>query len=534
MKHHSPAARLFTILVVAFFCSVAGAQSARISVAQFSRDQTKVDDLRAGIASMHKASSADPMSDAFRTSLAYWANTHGYIGTGTHATNMKQYITDYRMPQCLQAYDKKTCDTYYQHVVNISVPADGFSDSIWGTCQHSKPEQPNLYFLPWHRFFLYYFERTLRKHMTDSSFALPYWNYFDNYSAARKGIALPPLVVGAKNSLQNEWRTPQLNADGVLMDADSADASQAFTHTDFTGFSTQLQGQPHGAMHCAVGSGCVMPDIGLVPIAGADPLFYMHHSNIDRLWQCWLVRQSKGKPITLAWAKANLGMPDAWYEQSFTFADENGRPAKVTVADVFSPKYAPKYDQLQNCGARPASKRPAVYARASARNSPLKAHQSLATGKALTLGNDTVDATLEPVLATTNESTDGTSSDERVTGHTYLVLEDVRLVGLPALTYKVYITSKSKPDRSSYVATFSYFGTGPAHAGHGDANSLGDLIYQISGNLAEIDISTASDIGVRFVPTNLLVGERQKDQPEGSGVTVGNIRLQTSERMPDE
>ncbi len=526
MQRRNSCAWLLTLLVFGFFCNAVLAQPVRISVAQFSKDQKKVDSLKTAITSMRKAGSADPKSEEFRTSLAYWANTHGYIGTGTHATNMKKYITDYRMPQCLQTYDKKTCDTYYQHVVNISVPQDGFTDSIWGTCQHG-----NLFFLPWHRFYLHYFERTVRKHMQDPGFALPYWNYFDNYSATRKGIALPPLVVGTANTLQDQWRTPQLNEAGVVMDADSADASQAFTFTDFTRFSNQLQGQPHGAMHCAVGAGCVMPDIGLVPIAGADPVFYMHHSNIDRLWQCWMVRQSKGKPIDLAWAKANLGMPDSWYAQSYNFIDENGKPVTVKVADVFSPQYSPKYDQLQNCGARQTARR--LYAQAAASNSPLKAHQPLATNKPITLGNDAVDVALKPTLSTgANDSAE--QPDEQASGHTYLVLEDVKLVGLPSLTYKVYITSKANPDKTSYVATFSYFGTGPAHEGHGDGNSLGDLIYQISGNLAEIGAKTASDIKVRFVPTNLLVGQELKKQPEDSGVTVGNIRLQTSEEAPSE
>jgi hypothetical protein len=520
------------LIVIALGCfgSAALAQPTRISVAQFSKDAKKVADLKAVITGMRKDSTADPMSEAYRTSLAYWANTHGYIGTGKHATSMKDYITDYRYPQCLQAYDPQTCATYYKHVVDIAVPSDGFSDDIWGTCQHG-----NLFFLPWHRFYLHFFERTLQKRMKDPNFALPYWNYFDNYDSGRKGIALPPLVKDAANPLFDQWRTPSLNEGKVLMDPDSADASQAFAFTTFTQFSNQLQGQPHGAMHCAVGSGCVMPDIGLVPIAGADPVFYMHHSNIDRLWQCWLVRQSRGQPITLAWARANLGMPDSWYAQSYLFVDENGKPVKVTVADVFSEKYAPKYDQLQNCGARPASKRAAVFAKAAGSESPLKAHQPRVEDTPVKLGNDTVDVALEPLMAAGESVAD---ASEDASGHTYLVLEDVRLVGVPSLTYKVYVTNKSDPDsKSSYVSTFSFFGTGPAHgdhADHGDPDSLGDLVYQVSGNLAELGIKSADDIGVRFVPTNLMIGQKLKAQPEGSGVTVGKIRLQTSDEVPTE
>lgn len=517
---------VFAMLLCVFGGAV-NAQPVRISVAEFSKDPKKVESLKSAFDAMRKASDADPMSEAFRTSLAYWANTHGYIGTGTHATSMQKYITDYRMPQCLQAYPKSTCDAYYKHVVNISVPSDGFTDSIWGTCQHG-----NLFFLPWHRFYLHYFERTVRKHSNDANFALPYWSYFDNYIPAKKGIVLPPLVIGAQNTLQDAWRTPNLNEGRVVMDPHSADASQAFSFTDFTNFSNTLQGQPHGAMHCAVGSGCVMPDIGLVPIAGADPVFYMHHSNIDRLWQCWMVRQAKGQPINLAWAKANLGMPDSWYAQSYTFIDENGKPVTVTVADVFSEKYAPKYDQLQDCGANPSAKRTLLLATAIDGQSPLKAHSVRAANKPITLGNNPVNVTLQAESAPQTGVGSSKDAENDNPGHTYLVLEDVTLVGLPTLTYKVFIINKANPRKSSYVATFSFFGAGSAHEGHGDGNSLGDLVYQVSGNLAELGIRSADDIGVRFEPTNLLVGQKLRRQADGNGVTVGRIRLQTSTEAP--
>lgn len=514
-------------LLFCVVCSVVHAQPVRISVAEFSKDPAKVDSLKAVIASMRKDSDADPMSEAFRTSLAYWANTHGYIGTGTHATSMEAYITNYRMPQCLQAYPKSTCDLYYKHVVNIDVPQDGFTDSIWGTCQHG-----NLFFLPWHRFYLHYFERTVRKRMKNPQFALPYWNYFDNYVPTRKGIVLPPLVVGATNTLQDTWRTPGLNEAKVVMDAQSADASQAFAFTDFTNFSNTLQGQPHGAMHCAVGSGCVMPDIGLVPIAGADPVFYMHHANIDRLWQCWMVRKANGQKIDLAWAKANLGMPDAWYEQAYTFIDENGKPVNVKVADVFSEQYTPSYDQVRDCATNPAAKRTLLLATAMEGRSPLKAHVARVADAPITLGNAPVTVPLQPDAAAQVESSGKLGAQSASDGHTYLVLEDVTLVGLPTLTYKVFIASKANPKKSSYIATFSFFGAGPAHEGHGEGNSLGDLVYQVSGNLAELGIQSADDISVRFEPTNLLVGQKLRPQAAGNGVKVGRIRLQTSAATP--
>ncbi|CDG82289.1 tyrosinase family protein [Janthinobacterium agaricidamnosum] len=537
MSDYNYSQRFFIVaassLLLGVGSTAALADPTRISVAEFSKNPQMVEALTKGVASMRQFSSANPMSEQFRTSLAYWANTHGYIGTGTHATSMQKYIIEYRIPQCLKAFDKKTCAAYYQHVVNVKVPNDGYTDTIWGTCQHG-----NLFFLPWHRFYLHFFERTLRKQSKAPNLALPYWSYYDNYMPSKNKLALPPLVTNQASPLYDQWRTPGLNQLVNLMDPDSADATQAFGFNDFTGFSNQLQNQPHGTMHCEAGSGCTMPDIGLVPIAGADPVFYMHHANIDRLWQCWMKGKAKGQPITLAWARANLGMSDAWFEQQYTFIDENGKPVKVKVADVFSAAYTPQYDHLDNCDARPdtMSKEKSAGLKAWA-SSPLTAHAPLAAGKKITLGNSTVSVGLQAAAEESGTIVKSLGAAAAEAGQTYLVLEDVQLQGAPALTYKVYLSSKSQPQKSSYIATFSYFGVGPvhaSHAGHGSDNALGTLVYKVNANLAELGISSASDITVRFVPADLASASQAKNQQAGTGVTVANIRLETSAIAPSK
>jgi hypothetical protein len=495
-------------IVGASAVTAALADPARISVEQFSKDPKKVEALRKGIANMRSESKADPMSAKYRTSFAYWANTHGYFGTGANATNLPQYIA-YRMPQCLSEYDKATCDAYFAHMSNTNVPNDGFTNQIWGTCQHG-----NLFFLPWHRIYLHFFERTLRKQSGYPDFALPYWNYYDNYVAASKGICLPSLVRGkTAGTLFNEYRTPGLNEYSTFMDPSSADASKAFDYPDFTNFSNQLQNQPHGAMHCATGSDCTMPDIGFVPIAGLDPIFYMHHANIDRLWQCWMVRKANGHPIDLAWAKANLGMPDSWYEKSYAFVDENGNKVTRTVADVFNGTITVNYDNLRNCDAKPVVSAQALVSQPRVLTSPLKIGTPMGTQKAVTLGNSSVDVPLQAVSAPKAENLEA-SQAPREAGQSYLILENVALTGSPALTYKILLSSKAAPKKSSYISTFSYFGLGPVghHEHDGSPDSLGTLTYKVTSNLAELGITSADDVLVRFVPTNLMVGTKLKAQ----------------------
>ncbi len=497
----------------------------RISVLDYSNDPAKVAVLKKGIESMRQASSADPMSATYRTSFAYWSNTHGYFGTGTHATDMKRWVAQ-RMPGCVAQLGQTVCDRYYAHMVNTAVPADGFTDDVWGTCQHG-----NLNFLPWHRMFLHFYEKTLRKHSGDDDFALPYWDYFQERSANGRGLALPKLVRGrSTGTLYDEWRTMGLNENTSAIDPTSASAVQAFKHRDFIPFSDELQGQPHGVMHCAVGTGCSTPDMGFVPIAGLDPVFYMHHSNIDRLWQCWLNRKAAGATIDLAWAKANLGMPDSWYDTSYTFADENGNEVNMTIAEVFVPGVIDaRYDNDTSCVVEfpKAENSNSILTDIGSEPKAMKAHPPLKNSKAVSLTGDSVTVSLVPHSDESRRTLSALPEHFSQKGHTVLLLDDVRVNGVPSLTYQVYLSSQSNPKKAVYIATFNLFGAG-GHGSHGDHGaSLGTLSYNVTDDIYDLGVESAEELTVRFVPTTLMLDQAPKTEATDSGITVGHIRLET-------
>lgn len=502
--------------------SMVAAETPRISVLEFSKDASKVAALEKGIASMRANSSAKPDSAAYRTSFAYWSNTHGYFGTGGNATDLDTYIKR-RMPECLPQLGEKTCKEYYAHMENTTVPDDGFTNNVWGTCQHG-----NLNFLPWHRMYLNFYEKTLRKQTGDANFSLPYWNYYEERSKDGKGLAIPALVrKSASDPLFDAWRTPGLNDNSTSITVQTASARQAFAFNDFTNFSNNLQNQPHGAMHCAVGTGCATPDMGFVPIAGLDPVFYMHHANIDRLWQCWLDRKAGGQKQDLAWAKKNLGMPDSWYNIRYTFADENGNQVDVTIADVFDEnKFPRRYAADLRCE-EPVLKQESHLV-ATAGESPLKSHALLTHQDKIVLRGKPAAVNLQP--AANNVRASVLSQALQETAATYLILENVTIDGAPAITYDIYIANKEQGDKRIYVATFNLFGAGDSDHHHDHSEGM-QLIFNVTEDVAKLGLTGPDSVSVTFEPTTL--SSRPVPQANSnSGISVGSIRLENTAVRP--
>ncbi|POZ50424.1 tyrosinase family protein [Methylovulum psychrotolerans] len=502
---------------VAMVCSsLAYGGSVRISAAEFVKDPAKVAALQKAVAAMKANNSADPTSTAYRASWQYWANTHGYLGLGSNSSGVvATYVPTQIANRC---GGNQTCASYYSHLTDTPVPADGFTDAIWGTCQHG-----NLSFLPWHRLYLHFYERMLRKQSGTDDFNLPYWDYYQETGEHDVGVALPELVRGKSTGpLYDEFRTPGLNDYKTAIPANTASAEQAFDFTDFTSFSNQLQNQPHGAMHCGTGFGCRAPDMGLVPLAGLDPVFYMHHANIDRFWQCWLNRQAGGQTIDLAWAKKNLGMPDSWYDTKYQFVDENGQPVTVTIADVFTPgKIDTHYSQENNCQtSMPKATPPLTAAAKSAASFKLTA--PLASTEATVLTGKVVKRGLKALgninLLAANAKTAGVKA-----GHALLVIENVNAKTLPGVTYEIYLSNKKSPDRKVYIATFNYFGLFDSAHPHGDAAAnIGTLKYDVQSELEALGLTSAADLEVQFVPSEAATAPEQGAAGE---VTVGNILL---------
>lgn len=135
-------------------------------------------------------------------------------------------------------------------------------------------------FLPWHRDFLRKMELELQA--IDSSVTLPYWDWT---RADSKDIDIEPwesFFGGRDNSGGNfdSWSyTRRSHPDGnVLPDlADVIGELEATTYQDYRRMETGTHPPGH------TWTGGTMSG-GSSPL---DPLFYLHHCNLDRLWAIW-------------------------------------------------------------------------------------------------------------------------------------------------------------------------------------------------------------------------------------------------------
>lgn len=210
-------------------------------------------------------------------------------------------------------------------------PTDG-SDPNWGQCQHA-----SWWFLPWHRAYLYYAERIMRRYSGDPSFALPYWNYADPQARTLPAIFRDPnspLYDGTRRAPVNNG-TDGLSDFIVVQGANQSMANIAFADLDtrvptFGGPALRqlqhtgntfgaLENLPHNWVHGFVGG-----NMGDADRAARDPIFYLHHANIDRMWEQWL-RMGGGR--------ANPG-DRTWLDQTFTFYDENKQRVTISVRQV--------------------------------------------------------------------------------------------------------------------------------------------------------------------------------------------------------
>jgi len=158
-------------------------------------------------------------------------------------------------------------------------------------------------FLPWHRVFLLLLEQSLQSIHPDVT--IPYWDWTKSaeqtFPSWLAGFT-PTVPMPPPTSPVTVTRSPGLPSDLALL---ASNIPSIEADTDFATFTSSLEGV-HGAVHVWVGG-----TMSFIPTAPADPIFWMHHANIDRLWWVWQ-QAHPGKNPSLAGTGPTSPVMDPW------------------------------------------------------------------------------------------------------------------------------------------------------------------------------------------------------------------------------
>ncbi|MBA3324674.1 MAG: tyrosinase family protein [Rhodobacteraceae bacterium] len=283
--------------------------------------------LRRGVEVMMARNGARRSSADFRRSWQFWSNVHGHFGPDCDGPVSGAGMTGVATWRAQNSQEK----------------------AVWCSCQHGSDA-----FLTWHRPLVDQFEQVLQQASGDPSLMLPFWDYAT--AALLPQIFRDATYVDAagatkRNPLRVEARRAALNTGAAGIAANTASAANAMTATSFSQFRTRFEQTPHNAVHCTIGvAGCGSGLMGAFATAASDPIFWLHHANIDRLYECWL---NAGED--------RLPTGSGLLNQVYSFSDRNGNLVRRRVRDsLTAAQLGYSYAPASSCPAPQRQARPAA------------------------------------------------------------------------------------------------------------------------------------------------------------------------------
>ncbi|PPD69237.1 hypothetical protein GOBAR_DD33887 [Gossypium barbadense] len=178
-------------------------------------------------------------------------------------------------------------------------------------------------FYPFHRMYLYFFERILGK-LID-----PYSPLYDeNRNLEHQPDVLVNLNDGKSFQMVRSAKTASCFHGAAYLGGCVSETDIGCTPEPRGG---TIENGAHIAVHKFVGAKNppYNEDMGNFYSAGRDPLFYAHHGNVDRMWNIWK---------TLPGKKRHDFNENVWLNSSFLFYDENTNMVRVKVRDCLDSK----------------------------------------------------------------------------------------------------------------------------------------------------------------------------------------------------
>jgi tyrosinase len=262
--------------------------------------------------------------------------------------------------------------------------------------------------------------------------------------------------------------------------------------------------------------------MGRFNTAGLDPLFWLHHANIDRLWTVWQRRDPLHlDPSDTQWLNG----------VSFEFHDETGAVVAMTcdqVMDTAADPLSYEYDDVSDPLAAGRTRGPAREAAMTDEEQPIPEMVG-ATDEPLVLTGK-AESTSVPVTAPSGpaRSRGATAAPSRV----YLNIENITGDGEPT-SYAVYLNLPPGADpadhRDLFAGILPMFGVAEASRADGHPGSGLQYSLEVSAVVRTLEARNDWDpatVRVTFVPRRRsLPSEASRSAAAADPIQVGRVSV---------
>jgi hypothetical protein len=378
----------------------------------------------------------------------------------------------------------------------------GPPQTAWNTCQHG-----NYFFWSWHRMYLYWFERICRRMACDDCFALPYWDY--NAPSQRQ---LPSMFRDPASELFVMQRDPNMNSGAGSLAPWAVDYSAGLALVNFNSASSSLEGVPHGVVHVSIGGW-----MGSVPTAAQDPIFYLHHCNLDRLWNLWLAQG--GGRIDPVW-------DNTWKNTKFIFFDEEAAQVEMSGCEILRAAqqlhyvYEGEPAQVNN------------YCLPILRFPPIFFAKEILRLRVppITLGQEPVSVPID--LKDLRERLGGLAESKTAT--VFLELDGVEAERQPGVSWQIYLgPPNAKPSEESryLIGAMALFGQGIHKDGH-EKFEPAHFAFPIDSALLAGLKANLESWTLTFVPRGILIDGKPSRPKVESPVKIGSVVFTVETQKP--
>ncbi|MHC2282125.1 tyrosinase [Bradyrhizobium diazoefficiens] len=418
----------------------------------------------------------------------------------------------------------------------------GLNPGAYKFCPHR-----NWYFLPWHRAYILTYERIIRQLTHNDDFALPYWDWTTNPTMPEFFLEqttpdgkpnslyvddqdfqqtwkrtwpasdpMPSRFVGP-SVLQDILHSPDYESFGTSRPRGQDSLDQSWVRNG-TGLQGKLESLPHNMVHNSIG--------GWMPSAMSprDPIFFMHHCNLDRIWAVWNSMGNSNSDDRL------------WKDMQFTdnFVNPDGSSFSPKVSEVTDPEKLGYTYGLPPSPAATASSPNLIALQGklvSLRTPGIPNALDVKTYTAAPAGQNfgttttpltiqiTVDAGLIAAVSKRRPISSGidflnfaAAREQRATGTRALAfVRDVAVTEPQNTEFRVFldrpdVTAQTPVTDPGYVGSFGVFVHGE-HAGHGGGDVNPSFALDLTGAMQRVNANgqpPSGKIGLQFIPVPIL------------------------------